>query len=406
MKFKDFQLNPNIKEQLSELGFVKPTDIQFKSIPSILNKEDVFAIAYTGTGKTASFVIPSLEMLSRKKQKCNYVHTLCLVPTRELALQIQQVFQEIGKKLPFHSLAITGGVEQEEQIRQLKKGVQIVVSTPGRMFDLIAQKVLDLSKIELLVLDEADVMLDLGFKKDILDLLKKIPKKRQTLFFSATINKKVKALAYDMVKDAIRIQISPKNPVANTIEHEVLFVEMDDKRYFLENILTSYPDFRFLIFVRTKVRAERVQKAMERVQIQSSFLHGGLDQSKRIELLSQFKEGIIKVLISTDVAARGIDIPNVEYVINYDLPDNPENYVHRVGRTGRAGKKGQALSFCSKSEKELLDAIESYTGHSIGLYPLSKEDYSDILEESEDYDKDWRKLIQEHNKNQKNKNEW
>jgi ATP-dependent RNA helicase RhlE len=397
MKFDDYSISPLIKEQLNFLGYKKPTDIQFKSISHILNGEDVMAVAQTGTGKTAAFVIPILHKLIVSKSSVSGVSCLVLVPTRELAQQITDVFKSIGIKSKVKILGVIGGTAQDNQIQVLKKGVDVLVATPGRMFDLISQGYLDVSQLKTLVLDEADLMLDLGFKKDIEDILKKIPKNRQTLFFTATISKKIKSLAYDVVKNAIRIQISPKNPVAKNVNHAVAFIEMDDKRFFLENILKEYEELKFIIFVRTKVRVERVVAAMGRVMLSSEALHGGIDQAERFAILERFRNGENSILVTTDLAARGIDIPTVDYVINYDLPQDPENYVHRCGRTGRGNNKGQAISFCSKEERPLLQDIEDYTGESIAHYDIDKADYLEILRDSEDGSYDWKKLIQESN---------
>ncbi|TNE52949.1 MAG: DEAD/DEAH box helicase [Bacteroidetes bacterium] len=406
MKFKDYQISTKLKQELDRLALVKPTDIQFKSIRHILEGEDVFAVAYTGTGKTAAFVIPILELIQRRGKKEKGVQAIVLVPTRELALQISGVFDEIGRGLWVRTVCIHGGVDQEGQKELLDQGAQVVVTTPGRMFDLVAQGTLSLKQVKHLVLDEADLMLDMGFRKDVEDLVKKLPARRQNLFFSATINKKIKSFAYQIVRDAIRIQLSPKNPVAKTIDHAVAFIEMDDKRFFLENILKEYEESRFLVFVRTKVRAERVVKAMERVHVETRFLHGGLDQKERLEILDAFRENRIRVLITTDVAARGIDIPNVEYVINYDLPEYPENYVHRVGRTGRGKQRGQALSFCAESELELLEEIEDYTGEEIVRYELDKQSYREILFDSEEDGDDWQKLLRDANKEDGTEENW
>jgi len=397
MKFEDYRIAESIKKALSELKFKKPTDIQFKAIQPILNGEDVLAIAQTGTGKTAAFVIPAIEMVLQEKKRHGDSHIRCLtlVPTRELAVQISKVFEEIGKYSRIKVACLHGGVEQEKQIQSLTAGADVLVTTPGRMFDLIHQGFADISKLKMLILDEADLMLDLGFYKDVTDTLKHIPKKRQTLFFSATIDKKIKKLAYSVVKNAIRIQISPKNPVAKNIDHAVVFVEMDDKRFFLENILKEYEDKKFVVFVRTKVRAERVVKAMERVELKSIFLHGGIEQKERFKILEAFRNGEERVLVTTDVAARGIDIPDVQYVINYDLPDNPENYVHRVGRTGRGRNRGQALSFCSDAEVPLLEAIEEYTGEEILQYEVKPEEYDQIIFGSEDSSNDWKRLMKQ-----------
>jgi ATP-dependent RNA helicase RhlE len=407
MKFSDYKISPLIKQQLEVMGFNKPTDIQFKAIKHILEGEDVMAVAQTGTGKTAAFAIPVVDKLeSRNRKGYKGVRCLVMVPTRELAKQIAGVFQEIAKRTSVKTFGLFGGVEQEQQIRTLNNGIDVLVTTPGRMFDLISQGHLDISKLEFLVLDEADLMLDLGFMKDIQDVIKHIPNKRQTLFFTATISKKIKTLAYSVVRDAIRIQISPKNPVAKNIDHAVAFVEMDDKRFFLENILKEYEDKMFIVFARTKVRVERIVAAMERVNVKTEAMHGGIDQKDRFAIFERFRSGENNVLITTDVAARGIDIPTMDYVINYDLPDDAENYVHRCGRTGRGNKRGQALSFCSESEMELLTAIEEYTGEEIERYEIHKDDYMDILNDSDDGSNNWKKLIDLTNKEDGTEDEW
>ena len=402
MKFKDYPIHPSILQAIEDLGYKRPTDIQFKVIPHILNGEDVMAVAPTGTGKTAAFAIPLIHKVNGYARKSG-VQVLVMVPTRELARQIEQVFLDLSKHLSISILSLIGGVEQESQIKKLKENTQILITTPGRMFDLIAQGYLDISTVKMWVLDEADLMLDLGFARDIVDAKRKLPRYLQTLFFTATINKKIKSLAYDVVKDAIRIQITPGNPVSKNVDHQVMMVEMDDKRFFLENILMEYPEERFMIFVRTKVRAERVQKAMERIGISVEILHGGKEQSERFNTLERFRSGANKVLVTTDVACRGIDIPEVEYVINYDLPDNPENYVHRCGRTGRGESNGQALSFCSPEEKILVEAIEEYTGEEILHYDITSAEYKDILIDTTDPTYNWKKLMDEFDKEN---NDW
>lgn len=408
MKFRDYDISEEIKKQLDVLGFTRPTDIQFKSISHILNGEDVMAIAQTGTGKTAAYAIPTLHLIQRIKKKYakSGIKCLVMVPTRELAKQIASVYREIGKKTGVKTFGLFGGVEQDQQIKTLDNGIDILVATPGRMFDLISQGAIDLSHLRFLILDEADLMLDFGFAKDIKDVMRFIPKSRQTLFFSATISKKIKSLAYDVVQNAIRIQISPKNPVAKNIDHAVLFVEMDDKRFFLENIIKEYPEKKVVVFARTKVRVERIVAAMERVQISAEAMHGGIDQKERFAIFDRFRSGENKVLITTDVAARGIDIPEVEYVINYDLPEDPENYVHRCGRTGRGNNRGQALAFCSESEMELLKAIEEYTGEEIEQYTISENEYLSILDDSDDGSNDWKKLIKKTNEEDGTEDVW
>ena len=280
MKFEAYPIAEGIKTSISKLGYKKPTDIQFRSIPPILRGEDVLAIAQTGTGKTAAFAIPVLHILQEGKMKgrAEGVKCLVMVPTHELARQTENVFRVLGKHTRITSFAIYGGVEQDPQIKQLNKGVDVLIATPGRMFDLVSQGALLLHRVEILVLDEADHMLDLGFIKDIRDMMRHLPRKRQTLFYSATINEKIKKIAYSLVTNPIRIQISPKDPVARNVEHSVAFIETDDKRFFLEKLITSHPDQKILVFVRTKVRAERVRKAMERVHIESDTIHGDKEQ--------------------------------------------------------------------------------------------------------------------------------
>ena len=336
-------------------------------------------------------------MLQRRKAAARKQDIKCLVmvPTRELAEQITQVFQQIGKHTRVKIFGLFGGVEQDPQIAKLEDGIDVLVSTPGRLFDLVSQGYLKFGSVEVLVLDEADHMLDLGFIKDIKDLIRFLPKKRQTLFFSATINPQIKKLAYSLVTNPIRIQISPKNPVARNVIHSVAHIKMDDKRFFLERLVGENPESKILVFVRTKVRAERVLKAMERVKIDSVTIHGDKDQKERFIVLQKFKKGEVKMLIATDVSARGIDIPSVDYVINYDLPEQPENYVHRVGRTGRGTQKGYAVSFCSSEEKELLSEIEEYIGAGIEVLEIRGEDYTETVHFSKEEISDWKTLIKE-----------
>lgn len=386
MKFDDYRIAPEIKHNLAQLGFKRPTDIQYKSITPILRGEDVLAIAQTGTGKTAAFAIPVLHLIhdAKKSSRADAIRCIVMVPTRELAIQITEVFQKIGQGTKVNTFSLFGGVEQDPQILKLEKGIDVLVATPGRMFDLISQGHLKLNHVEVLILDEADHMLDLGFIKDIQDVIRFIPRKHQTLFFSATINETIKKLAYSLVHNAIRIQISPNDKVSKNINHAVMHVEMDDKRFFLERLVNEHPESKILVFVRTKVRAERVKTAMERVGIKSETLHGDKEQTDRLQVLNQFRKGEAKLLIATDVSARGIDIANVDYVVNYDLPDVPENYVHRVGRTGRGTQKGNAISFCSTEEKPMLAEIEAYLTRPVQVLELDQLDYSATIDFSKD----------------------
>lgn len=395
MKFEDYSFAPVIKKNIALAGFTRPTDIQYKAIPPILRGEDVLAIAQTGTGKTAAFVLPVLEKLIADREADKGIRCLVMEPTRELALQITDVFNSMGRGSRVKTLCVHGGVEQDSQIERLQKGIDILVATPGRMFDLISQGHITTDRVQILILDEADHMLDLGFIHDIRQLIRLLPRERQTLFFSATIDAEIKKLAYSLVKNAIRIQISPKDPVSKNVDHSVAFIAMDDKRFFLERIVNQHPDSRILVFVRTKVRAGRVSEAMNRVGIACLTMHGDIDQKERISTLKKFRDGEFKVLVATDVSARGIDIAGVEYVVNYDLPEQPENYVHRVGRTGRGNKRGLAVSFCSPEEKPLLDAIEVYTGNEIGRIEFSKSDYQATLDLTAEVKADWKSLVAE-----------
>lgn len=396
MKFGAYQIAPEIKKNLADKKFKRPTDIQFKTIPHVLEGEDVLAIAQTGTGKTAAFAIPVLHKLmqKRKHEKGMGIRCLVMAPTHELALQITEVFKWLAVDTGVTAFALIGGVDQDPQIAQLKKGVDILVATPGRIFDLVNQQHLHLDNAEILILDEADHMLDLGFYKDITDLIRFLPKKRQTLYFSATINPKIKKLAYSLVNNPIRIQVSPKNPVAKNVTHRVAFIKMDDKRFFLERMVVENPDSKMLVFVRTKVRAERVMKAMERVGIKSVTIHSGKNQDERDEAMRLFKSGEVKMLVATDVSARGIDIPNVDFVVNYDLPDQAENYVHRVGRTGRGTHKGHAFSYCSEEEKEMLAEIEEFLGDPIEELRISKNDYEETLDYTDDTNNNWKAVME------------
>jgi len=398
MKFDDYNFSEEVTESIRRLGFKRPTDIQYKCIPPVLKGEDLLAIAQTGTGKTAAFAIPIIEKLHTKKQaqsRKDGIKVLVMVPTRELALQINEVFEELVAGTRVKTFCVHGGVEQDPQIKKLEKGLDVLIATPGRMFDLVSQGFIKLNRITTLVLDEADHMLDLGFIKDIRDLMRHLPKNRQTLFFSATIDQEIKKLAYSLVVNPIRIQISPKDPVAKNVNHAIAFVEMDDKRFFLEKIIKNHIDSKFLVFTRTKVRAERVLKAMERVDIQSLSIHGDKDQKERFSVMDKFKKGEVKVLIATDVSARGIDVPHVDYVVNYDLPEQAENYVHRVGRTGRGKNKGLAYSFCSTDEKPLLEDIEDLIGKKISVVDMDRMEYDSVKASSEQSHADWKTLMKE-----------
>jgi len=402
MKFDDYRLSPELKQNLADLGFKRPTDIQYRAIPSILNGEDVMAVAQTGTGKTAAFAIPVIHQIQQKKssRRSSGIRALVMVPTRELAQQITQVFQQLGRHTKVKTISLMGGVDQDPQIKSLLDGVDIVVATPGRLFDLIHQGYLPLTYIDTLILDEADRMLALGFFDDIQSVLRKIGSKRQTLFFSATLNDEIKKMAYLVVRNALRIQISPSQRINKNIHHVVTTVAQDDKRFFLERLIKENPQGRGIVFVRTKVRAERVKAALQRVGIGSETIHGDKLQTERFDVLRQFREGKIALLIATDVSARGIDLPGVDYVVNYDVPEETENYIHRIGRTGRGMAKGKAYTFCSAEEKPLLVAIETYLEQPIEVLNIDLSAYQETVLFSEDPTRtfDWKALIEENDR--------
>jgi ATP-dependent RNA helicase RhlE len=403
MKFNDYHILKDLKKNLEKLDIVRPTDIQFKAIPAIMKGEDVLAVAQTGTGKTAAFAIPLIDMIHNMKtsKRTDGIKALIMVPTRELAIQIGKVFSKLSKGTKVKSFAVFGGVEQDAQISNLVTGIDILIATPGRMFDLIHQGHITLDDISIIVLDEADQMLKLGFLKDIQDIKSKINHKHQTLFFSATIDAEIKKIAYSLVRtNAIRIEISPKDPVAKNITHFVAFIEMDDKRFFLKNLIENNPDYKIIVFVRTIVRADRVAKAMMNFNIETKSIHRDKDQEERTNIMKQFRNGEFKLLVATDLLARGIDVPNVDLVINYDLPEVAENYVHRVGRTGRGTNKGLAISFCSKDEKPILTEIEGFLDKNIEVFEMSKKEYRTILEIANEPDT-WQDLMKEAEKEEK-----
>ena len=363
MKFAKYDISREIIQNLENNGYFRTTDIQFKTIPAILNDEDVLAIAQTGTGKTAAFAIPIISRIhdQNEKKRSRGIKCLVLVPTRELAQQIGKVFSQLSANTLATNYSVYGGVDKDPQIAQLAGGVDILIATPGRMFDLIRNGHIDIGSVRTLVLDEADKMMDLGFINDIISVKKKLKQKHQTLFFSATINKQIKSTAYDLIRsNALRIQVSPEEFVSKNVTHYIVKVDMDDKRHLLVNVLKRNPDSKMIVFVRTQVRAERVIAHLAKQGIAAVGLHGGLHQEDRDKNLEQFRSEKNITLVATELSARGIDLPGITHVINYDLPDIAENYVHRIGRTGRGFAKGDAISFVSPEEKEKLSTIEEF----------------------------------------------
>lgn len=366
MNFKDLNLNPEILRAVDDLGHTKPTQIQQNSIPYILKGCDIIGCAQTGTGKTGAFTMPILQLLNNSKhEQKRGIQALILAPTRELALQIDESFDLYGKYLSLSHSVIFGGVSQINQVKALKRGVSILTATPGRLLDLISQGYIDLSQLKILVLDEADHMLDMGFINDIKKILKVLPVKKQSLFFSATMPSETKKFANTIVNHPKEITVNPVSSTAKTVEQALYFVEKVDKTNLLIDLLKKQAKTQSLVFTRTKHGADKLVKQLHKVGIQASAIHGNKSQNNRQRTLNDFKNNSLHVLIATDIAARGIDIDDLPYVINYELPNVPETYVHRIGRTGRAGMSGIAVSFCDSNEKKELNGIQKLLGFNI-----------------------------------------
>ncbi|MCG3679692.1 DEAD/DEAH box helicase [Aliarcobacter butzleri] len=360
MSFSNLGLCKEILRAIKEEGYTTPTPIQSKSIPVILSKKDVLAAAQTGTGKTAGFTLPLLQRLkdSNLKDKKTQVRALILTPTRELAAQVAQSVKTYGKYLPFKSAVIFGGVGINPQKALLKKGVDIIIATPGRLLDLISQDSLNLSKIEFLVLDEADRMLDMGFINDIKKILAILPKQRQNLLFSATFSNEIKKLADGLLKSPVLVEVSKANSASFKVEQVVHHVDKDRKKELLLHLVNKNSWQQVLVFTRTKHGANKLSETLLKDKITSAAIHGNKSQGARTKALDDFKNGKVRVLVATDIAARGIDIEQLPHVVNFELPNVAEDYVHRIGRTGRAGNNGIAISLVCVDEHEYLFGIE------------------------------------------------
>lgn len=363
MTFQNLGIILPILNAIKNQGYTSPTLIQQKAIPSILQGRDLIGCAQTGTGKTAAFAIPILQLLENKPAKQpRSIRTLILTPTRELAIQINENFASYGKNLPLKHTAIFGGVSQVNQARVIRSGADILIATPGRLLDLMQQHLVDLTHIEIFVLDEADRMLDMGFIKDVQKIVAKLPKVRQTLFFSATMPISIQRLADSMLNNPAHVIVAPVSSAAQTVEQSVYFVEKEDKNKLLSQVLSDGAISRSLIFTRTKHGADKLVKQLLKEGIFAAAIHGNKSQNARQKALAGFKINKLRVLVATDIAARGIDIDELPHVINYDLPNVPETYVHRIGRTGRGGNSGKAVSFCGTEEKADLKGIEKLIG--------------------------------------------
>ena len=362
MKFNELNIIEPILRAVSEFGYTSLTPIQQSVIPSILKGDDVIGCAQTGTGKTAAFAIPILQILQNRPSGKRGIRSLILTPTRELAIQIAENFEVYGRYLSLSHTAIFGGVPQGKQVQRLERGVDILIATPGRLLDLAQQGHVNLSQLEILVLDEADRMLDMGFIHEVKKILARIPAKRQTLFFSATMPQSIRKFAETILRNPREISVAPISSTAETVKQSVYFVEKNDKTNLLITLLNNRGINRSLVFTRTKHGADKLVKQLGRTGIGAAAIHGNKSQNARQRALEDFKSSRINVLIATDIAARGIDIDELPFVVNYELPNIPETYVHRIGRTGRAGAAGTAVSFCDSEERTDLKNIQKLIG--------------------------------------------
>ena len=365
MKFNELKLEKNILKALKEAGYSEPTPIQQQAIPPVLEGRDLMGCAQTGTGKTCAFSVPIIQRLAKSEGGKGTIRALILTPTRELALQIYENVCQYARYMPCSAAVIFGGVSQVPQVEAIERGVDILIATPGRLWDLMGQKIVKLDKVEFFVLDEADRMLDMGFFPDVKRIVKFLPKKRQTLLFSATIPAEIADLAEKMLHEPEHISVTPSAKPADKIEQQLYFVEKQEKRELLPDIIRQSNVHQVLVFTRTKHGADRVARDLNRAGIKTKSIHGDKSQNQRQRALADFKECKIAVLVATDIAARGIDINDLPLVINFDLPNIPETYVHRIGRTGRAGQEGTAISFCDRSERPYLGDIEKLIGKRI-----------------------------------------
>lgn len=360
MSFEKINLIKPIQKALAEEGYTVPTPIQRQAIPIILEKKDLLGCAQTGTGKTAAFALPILQILLEEKRTTHekrIIHSLIITPTRELAIQIGDSFTAYGKHTGLKNMVVFGGVPQKAQTDKLKSGVDILIATPGRLLDLMNQNFIDLRHIKLFVLDEADRMLDMGFINDVKKIIAKLPTKRQSLFFSATMPPEIVKLANTILVDPIKVEITPESPTVEAITQSVYYVAKSDKKALLVHLLKDPAIASALVFTRTKHGADNVAKVLNKAKIHAEAIHGDKAQNTRQRALNNFKSRQIRVLVATDIAARGIDIDELSHVINFDIPNVPETYVHRIGRTGRAGLSGVAISLCDSEEKAYLKDI-------------------------------------------------
>ena len=370
MNFTDLNLIDPIAKALQEEGYTQPTPIQQQAIPSILQGRDLLGTAQTGTGKTAAFAIPILQNLTEKNIRNNQIKALILTPTRELAIQIEESFNAYGRHLKLRNLVVFGGVKQGAQENALRRGVDILVATPGRLLDFISQGIISLKHLEIFVLDEADRMLDMGFVHDVKRIVKLLPQQRQTLFFSATFPDEIKTLANSILNNPVKVAVAPVSATADTIQQKVYFVDKENKLELLTHILQNDISDSVLVFSRTKHGADKIARKLQSHKISAEAIHGNKSQNQRQNALSNFKSGKTRILVATDIAARGIDIDELKFVVNFELSDVSETYVHRIGRTGRAGADGSSISFVDGLDLINLKSTEKLIGKKI---PVEKD---------------------------------
>lgn len=401
MLIKDLDIIKPILRAVEEAGYEQPTEIQENSIPVVLKGKDILGCAQTGTGKTAAFAIPILQNIVRDKEKNDErnIKALIVAPTRELAIQIEENFAMYSKYLDIKDTVIFGGVNQSSQVRKIKAGVDVLIATPGRLLDLSNQKHVDLKNVKYFVLDEADRMLDMGMIHDVKKIISRLPKERQNLLFSATMPKEVMKLVNSILKNPVKVEVQPVSSTAEIISQGVYHVPKKNKKSLLIHLLKDESIKSVIVFSRTKHGANKIAKDLEKAGVAAVAIHGNKSQNQRQLALNNFKEGNIRVLVATDIAARGIDIDELSHVINYDLPDVAETYVHRIGRTGRAGASGVAITFCDEEEKAMFRSIEKVIGKSIPV--LAEEEYEIIQPVVQPVQK---KSNNQGNKNNKNRN--
>jgi ATP-dependent RNA helicase RhlE len=395
MKFSELGLDDSILTALNQKGYTTPTPIQEKSIPIILEQKDLLGVAQTGTGKTAAFAIPIIQLLQKEEPSRGRrpIRSLIVTPTRELAIQIEENIKEYGKMTDLRQAVIFGGVKQHSQVAQLKQGVDILVATPGRLLDLMNQGFISLKEVEIFVLDEADRMLDMGFINDIRKLLEVLPKRRQSLFFSATMPENIVQLSRNILNNPLKVEVTPESTTAETVNQLMYFTNKPDKKNLVLHILKDPKKDQVLVFSRTKHGADRLARDLVKQKINAAAIHGDKAQNQRQKSLNNFKSKDLRVLVATDIAARGIDIDKLNWVINYDIPNVPETYVHRIGRVGRAGETGTAISISEPEENVFVKDVEKLIGQKIEVIsdhpfpqtdkPMSKADKKEFEKEKQ-----------------------